>query len=222
VCSSDLPSFFPSPLLALRYQRFRKEVRKQDQAKTVPENAEGFRLRQAAWVSGTERAEGNEALVDRMYHRIERQFYASWRRSFARLKPFPGVRLALEELRRKGVLLAALSDFPIERKLEALGVDDLIDFSACTEDSGYLKPHAAPFLLVCRELEVLPSQVLYVGDSCRKDMVGAARVRMKTCLIAPKARRRRQRDRLEKACPEADIICADYAGFIRQIDDLLN
>lgn len=214
-------SFFPSPLLALRYQRFRKEIRKQDGEKTALKDAQGFRISQAIWMSGVERREGNEEKVDRMYRRIERQFYASWRRSFAKLKPFPLVRPALQELRRRGVTVAALSDFPIERKLDALGIGDLIQFSACTEDSGYLKPHAAPFLFVCKELGVEPSQVLYVGDSYRKDMVGASRVGMRTCLIAPATRKARVRTRLTEAYPKADMVCHDYAEFIRRIEDLL-
>ncbi|MDD3822331.1 MAG: HAD family hydrolase [Sphaerochaetaceae bacterium] len=211
-------SFFPSPALALRYQRFRQEVRKEEGVLTVPQNEQGFRRRQAEWIAGEGKS---DACIERICDRIERQFYASWRKSFAHLTPFPLVRTVLEELKRRGVVVAALSDFPIEGKLKALGVEDLVDFSACTEQSGYLKPHPAPFHLVCDVLKVDPAHVLYVGDSCRKDMVGAARVGMRSCLIAPKAKDPSKRSRLHQECPEANAICADYVEFHQRIEELL-
>lgn len=214
-------SFFPSPVLAWRYQQFRKEVRKREDEKTIPENAQGFRKRQAAWVSNLGKRKGSDADIERTYRRIENQFYASWRKTFSRLTPFARVRSTMEELHRRGIRIAALSDFPVERKLEALGVADLVGFSACTEESGYLKPHPAPFRYICRELGVTPEEVLYVGDSCKKDMVGASRAGMKTCLIAPKAKHDAKREKLHHSCPEADHICADYTEFSNMIEELL-
>lgn len=214
-------SFFPSPLLALRYQKFREDIRKEDGEKTVPENEQGFRLRQAAWLSEKYNWGRGVEPIDRMYDRIEQQFYSSWRRAFAKLTPFPDVRTTLELLKARGIKLAALSDFPIERKLQALGVADLMDYSACAEESGYLKPHPAPFLYMCRKMGVEPQKVLYVGDSCRKDMVGASRVGMSTCLIAPAAKNPAKRSRLQASCPKAERICSDYLDFQRQLEPLL-
>lgn len=211
-------SFFPSPLLALRYQRFRKEVRKNQEVKVSPENQYGFRLHQAKWLSRGR----SEKDIERTMQRLELQFYDSWRSSFAYLKPFPYIREAMADLRSRGIRIAALSDFPIHHKLQALGVEDLVEFSACTEESGYLKPHPAPFGYICTAMGVEPQEVVYVGDSCRKDMEGASRVGMRTCLIAPKAKNPSTRAKLELECKDADMICADYQEFIKRIGDLLN
>ncbi|MEA5032887.1 MAG: HAD family hydrolase [Sphaerochaeta sp.] len=214
-------SFFPSPLLALRYQEFREEIRREGGENTEPENEQGFRLRQASWLSARYNWGRGVEPIDRMYDRIERQFYSSWRRAFAKLTPFPHVRTTMELLKARGIKLAALSDFPIEQKLQALGVADLMDYSACAEQAGYLKPHPAPFLHICRKMGVEPQNVLYVGDSCRKDMVGASRVGMSTCLIAPAAKHTAKRSHLRASCPEADMICSDYLDFQKHLEPLL-
>jgi len=208
-------SVFRSPWLALRYQKFRRQVRLDEEVKTVPENKAGFRLRQAAWLS---KQPSHSEATKKMEKRIERQFYASWRHAFAKLKPYPLVRETMEQLKAMGVKIAALSDFPIEQKLVALGVDDLVDFACCSEEAGYLKPHPAPFLSVCEALGVSPENVLYVGDSCQKDIIGAKRVGMQTCLIAPQARRANKRKEL---CPEAAFVCSDYKEFQEQIPKML-
>jgi len=44
---------------------------------------------------------------------------------------------------------------------------------------------------------------------------------MRTCLIAPATRKARVRTRLTEAYPKADMVCHDYAEFIRRIEDLL-
>lgn len=215
-------SFFPSPLLALRYQRFRSYIRSHDEEHTVPENEEGFRARQANWLCNIGSSQGDvDDRIRHMSERVERQFYACWRRAFSKLRPYPFVREAFEQLREQGVTIAALSDFPVERKLKALGVEDLVDYAACTEQSGYLKPHPAPFHMVCNDLQVEPSEVLYVGDSCRKDMVGASHVGMRTALMDPSASSEKRKDRRFKACPQADTIFSDYREFMEHIPKML-
>lgn len=214
-------SFFPSPLLAMRYQRFRKHVRREDSGETTPPDSEGFRLRQAAWLARQSRSLVDEDRIELMANRVEAQFYASWRKAFAHLRPYPHVREAFEFLRSKGLRIAALSDFPIGSKLSALDVEDLVSYAECTEESGYLKPHPAPFKLVCDTMEVAPSEVLYVGDSCHKDMFGAARFGMETALIDPSATTERRKERRKKHCGHAGMIFSGYAEFTEQMRKLL-
>jgi len=215
-------SFFPSPLFAVRYQQFRKYIRAERGERTVPADEQGFRQRQATWLCQKfdQRRKKND--IHAVSAKIEQQFYNNWRKSFAKIKPFPFVREAFEALHNQGIVIAALSDFPIEQKLVALGVDDLVDFAACTESSGYLKPHAEPFLMICDKLKVAPDEVLYVGDSCRKDIVGAAQVGMKTALIDPASRSKKQRVRRRKMCPQAHIIFSDYVEFLEYLPELLH
>ena len=214
-------SFFPSPLLALRYRQFRKDVRKEDGEKTSPENREGFRLRQAQWMSDHCRQKGQGDHIKSMDERVEKQFYSSWRHAFSSIRPYPGVRTTFEFLQKKGVAIAVLSDFPIERKLHSLNVADLVDYAVCAEESGYLKPNPAPFNLVCSAMGVDPEAVLYVGDSCTKDMFGASRVGMHTALLDPKAKSTNRRRKTEKRCPYANIVFSDYREFKEHLTKLL-
>lgn len=207
-----LASLFPSPLLALRYNLYRRSVRK-EQSETEPRN---YRKRQAATIAKSEESKK----VDRLYDAIEHQFYQKWKKSFAKIKPYPHLRSAMEWLLQKGFRIAALSDFPIENKLNALNVADLIEFSLCTEESGYLKPHPEPFLLLCDHLHVEPKEVLYVGDSCYKDIEGASSVGMKSCLFNPRAKGFREKKILRK-CSLADIICSDYLEFVTKLERLI-
>ena len=206
-------SIFPSPRLAFHYQRFRSRIRRQPQVETIPADREGFRRRQTSSILKTMGKKPTQPALARMEARIERQMYASWRSTFAQLTPYPGVREAFEMIRSYGLRIGVLSDFPVERKLETLKVADLVDVSCCTEDCGYLKPNTAPFFHIARKMGVECHQVLYVGDSYRKDVVGASQAGMYTCLIVPKRLTRWLFVNLRKRFPLADMICTDYKEF---------
>ena len=163
-------SLFPSPLLALKYHKFRRSVRRYP---LDAHNREEFQEKQAA-------------LLGAPPEKIEKQFYAKWRTTFTKIRVYPQVRETFEWLKSLGLKVAVLSDFPIEAKLATLALDDQVDFALCSEESGYLKPHPKPFLDLSRALEVDPSALLYVGDSYSKDIVGAKAVGMSTALLTPK------------------------------------
>ncbi len=114
----------------------------------------------------------------------ERIFRRPWERLFSTIRPFDGLRETLEKAKGEGYILAALSDFPIGTKLIALGIEDLIDWAASTEDFGALKPSVRPFRMMLEALGVRPEEALYTGDSRSKDVDGAANAHMHTALIA--------------------------------------
>ena len=162
------PSFFMHPRLMLNFARVRKEIRKHPVR-------EPFRDAQARMLS---RNLGSD--YSRVVKLVEEKLYKSWEHSFRGLKPLPGVRETLLYFRRKGLRLAALSDFPVERKLAHLGLEDLMDIAFCSEDSGNLKPHEAPFRRLIHDLDAPPEKILYVGNSYRYDIEGASAVGMRT------------------------------------------
>jgi putative hydrolase of the HAD superfamily len=215
-------SFWPSPRLAYHYRRFRKAVREEVGIITVPENQEGFRRRQAAWILEDMGRELTGNAVSTMEKRIEKQFYSCWKRSFSTLKPYQGIREAMLRFQSKGCRLGILSDFPVEEKLKTLGVADLIDFFCCSEDAGYLKPHPKPFHLLARNLEVGVEEIVYVGDSYHKDIVGAAGVGMKTCLITSKANRNRLKAGWTQVYHLAGCICADYMELTKMVENMID
>ena len=66
------------------------------------------------------------------------------------------------------------------RKIQALGLDTLVDTIVYATDLGTGKPDPVPFLEAALRLNVQPSQSVFVGDDPRCDIEGAARVGMRT------------------------------------------
>ncbi len=106
--------------------------------------------------------------------RVEQVVYRQWPRCFARLRPYEGVVETLAALRRKGLRLGVVSDSPFTReKLAALGLHGGWDAVVSADEAGALKPNPEPFLRIARLLGVAPGEVLFVGNSYRRDVIGA-------------------------------------------------
>jgi HAD superfamily hydrolase (TIGR01662 family) len=101
------------------------------------------------------------------------------------LKPYPGVKETLRELKRQGFKLGVLSDglrLKAWMRLNEAGLDEFFDAVVTYEDTGEKKPAKAPFLRICKELSVNPEDCLMVGDWPERDVQGGRSVGMKTCL----------------------------------------
>jgi putative hydrolase of the HAD superfamily len=103
----------------------------------------------------------------------DKVMYGELERSFAHVRPYPGVLPALDALAAAGFRLAALSDFPAPRKLEILGLGDRFEVALSSEETGFLKPAPEPFLELARRLGLAPEEIFYVGNSFNLDIVGA-------------------------------------------------
>ena len=91
-------------------------------------------------------------------------------------------RHVLERLRhswRVGIVTNGMSNVQA-RKVQALGLDDLVDTIVYATDLGPGKPDPEPFLDAARRLNVLVSRSVFVGDDARCDIAGAMRVGMRT------------------------------------------
>lgn len=64
------------------------------------------------------------------------------------------------------------------RKIKKLGIAHLIDVIVTSEEAGVEKPDSRMFTMVLDKLAVTPSQALYIGDSYKKDVIGAESVNM--------------------------------------------
>ena len=208
---------FPSISLMHQTQKFRKAIREENGEKTEPENQEGYRERQALFVQ----KELHSILpVEVIKDKIDSQFYKRIASIFSHIHPFAHLRETILFLKDQNIPIGTLSDFPIDHKLDALKVADIIDYSACTEESGYLKPHRAPFLYVGKMMGVPLKNILYVGDSYDKDIVGAHRVGMQTCLLLPHSHGKSKREKYKQKYPLADLICSNYIDMKRQLQEL--
>ncbi len=101
----------------------------------------------------------------------------------AALVPYPHVYLTLTELLKMGLKLAVISDAPAREawlRLSYLNFHHLFDLVLTFDDTGERKPSPVPFRRVLKLLGLEPQEALMVGDWAERDMLGAAKVGMKT------------------------------------------
>lgn len=67
--------------------------------------------------------------------------------------------------------------------LRRIGLADLFVAHISARDVGAAKPDAKVFRTACERLELAPEQVLHIGDHPVQDILGAARIGMKTVWI---------------------------------------
>ncbi|RKX88176.1 MAG: HAD family hydrolase [Spirochaetes bacterium] len=168
------PSFLSHPRLVLHFGKIRKEIRK-------TEFSGDFRETQSRLLAYSMKISKEKAA-----DLIERHLYQKWVYSFKGVRPFKTVRPALLSLQRDGIRLGALSDFPVEKKLDFLGLSDLMEIAFSSEETGYLKPHKAPFINLISRFGLNPDEILYVGNSYKYDILGAKKVGLRTAHLIKK------------------------------------
>lgn len=142
---------------------------------------------------------------------IENNMYKKWEDIFRGITIFPSVPPLLQRLKEKELLLAVLSDFPVDAKLGFLNLDGLWECALSAEDSGYLKPNREPFELLRDTLGLDGHEILYVGNSYEYDIEGAKKVGMKTAFFT-KRRKREQK---------ADIVFSAYEELLPKIEEIM-
>ncbi len=104
------------------------------------------------------------------------------------LRPEAEIAAVLRDIAEAGYELAILSNFRrilVDKILEALGIDPGIFRFFLTEDDGLpIKPAVEPFLECARRFGLQPSEIAYVGDDLKKDMVPAHSVGMQTVWVS--------------------------------------
>jgi len=203
-----IKSVFPNLKLGFSFNKIRKQYRKtQEFDNPISEDRLGFLEKQAKIYLNKNNPSLEE--IENAKNKINRQFYLAWEKSFLNIKSFDIMRETLEKAKASGLKIALLSDFPLGNKIKTLHLEDIVDFSISSEDSGYLKPSKRPFLKLTKSINVDPKNCIYFGDSYNKDIVGAKSVNMKTVFISKK----NNKMKFEKA----DYICKDWY----EIDNLL-
>lgn len=100
--------------------------------------------------------------------------HADLQAELASTQPYPEAQEVLEELRRIGIRTAVASNLalpyarPIEDKL-----GPLLDVSCMSFEVGFVKPDGGFYAALCRRLQLLPQEVLMIGDTWRCDYEGA-------------------------------------------------
>jgi FMN phosphatase YigB (HAD superfamily) len=104
----------------------------------------------------------------------------------------PGLAVTLTGLRRRGVRLGVLSDYPAVDKLAALGVANVFSLALCATDReiGAFKPSPRGFWRACEQWNLSPNEVLYVGDRSDVDGQGAHAAGLRCVIITADWRQR--------------------------------
>lgn len=111
-----------------------------------------------------------------------------WGYMLDNMKLEKGVEKLLKRLNRSGIRIAICTDLTTHiqhRKLRKLQIADYIDVFVSSEEAGVEKPDAAIFNMAVSKLKMKPEEILYVGDSYEKDVVGASKVGMQPVWFNP-------------------------------------
>ncbi len=193
------------PVVCARYNALRKHIRaKQDDFENTPLKNKSFREREAIMFmesSGLFKSEEKaRRYLDDRYYNVLYKYYGV-------VEKQPEVIRTMHYLKYKGIRTAVLSDWPIQNKLNQIGVDEFMEFKICSDDSGYLKPSVHCFEYLLYNLKLEASEILYVGDSYEKDILGAGKAGIDAVLMNCN-----EQD-AEKKYPEALKICTNWAEF---------
>lgn len=95
-----------------------------------------------------------------------------------------GVETFFDFAHQLGLQIGVFSDYPVQEKLKALGLDRWVKLAFCATDKevNAFKPHPRGFLLACEYWGFRPEEVLYVGDRPEVDAKGALAAGM-PCII---------------------------------------
>jgi putative hydrolase of the HAD superfamily len=117
-------------------------------------------------------------------HAKQAAIIAYEKKKYALLRPRPKVVGTLKKL-KQSYKLGIVTDAPREKAWQRLilsGLDHLFDVVVTYEDTRELKPSKQPFLRVIHLLGVSPREALFVGDNPERDIIGAKKAGLLTCL----------------------------------------
>jgi FMN phosphatase YigB (HAD superfamily) len=97
----------------------------------------------------------------------------------------PGLVAFLRACKARGLRLGALSDYPAEAKLEALGIAELFDVVLAAQDPAIdvFKPNPRGLLLALERLGATVSEGLYVGDRLDVDVPTAEAAGVRCAIV---------------------------------------
>ncbi len=81
----------------------------------------------------------------------------------------------LKYLKEKSYLVGIISNSPPtkQEQLKDLGIDSYIDSAIFSFECGYRKPNKEIYDIFLKRFDVLPTEVLMIGDSLKNDVLGA-------------------------------------------------
>lgn len=109
-----------------------------------------------------------------------------WNSMFENMRTFDYVIPLMERLKERKIMIGILTDLTAHiqhRKLAHMGLSEYVDIMVTSEEAGQEKPSEVAFELIIKKSEVLPWELLMIGDSYEKDIKGAENVGMNALLF---------------------------------------
>lgn len=122
-----------------------------------------------------------EQLGSTDYQKAMEMYHVYWDTVIEVMEPEPGLLPLLSRLKERGVKLGIGSDMTAYiqyRKLEKLGALAYLDFIVVSEEAGAEKPTPRFFELCVKKAGCAPEECVFIGDSLKKDVIGAAQYGM--------------------------------------------
>ena len=150
---------------------------------------------------------GKDDAVEKLYHLF-------WDALLAESKAEPGSIEAIRALRKMGIGVGIGTDMTFwmqYQKLERFGFAPYITHMVTSQEAGHEKPHPEFMALCVKKAGCKPEEMVFVGDTFKKDVAGSAKAGMHPVWYRAK----------EKVLPEqADLKPEDYK-IIRHFDELV-
>jgi putative hydrolase of the HAD superfamily len=132
------------------------------------------------------------------------QIYRSHR---PKIQLFEDVVPTLHRLREAMIKSGILTDGIVsvqKNKIDALGLDRLVDVILCTDELGrdYWKPSPVPFKVVLEHLNLSPTEASYVGDDISKDFAAPNSLGMLTIQIKRRSAKQQPKNDSVNAAPK--------------------
>lgn len=164
----------PGRLKRLRLLRRFRQLREHIAA-TAPKDFDGPLFARLVADTGTSEAQLRQLVAEWMEERPLRHLRA------ARV---PGVMELFDQLRARGIQVTIWSDYPVRRKLAALGLTADDHVCATDHDLNCLKPDPTGLLRAMERASVNPADTLMVGDRLTHDGTAAAAAGVDFLLIS--------------------------------------
>ena len=113
-----------------------------------------------------------------------------WNTLIAAAKPSPGIMECLAALKERGLILGIGTDMTIDyqlKKLMSLRMLPYFDFIVSSEEVNVEKPHEKLFACCAKKANVPTENCLFIGDSLKKDVLGARNAGMQALWYCPEA-----------------------------------
>lgn len=111
-----------------------------------------------------------------------------WDTLVAHSVPTESAEAVMQELKSRGIRIGIGTDMTARRqylKLRQLGLMEYIDFMVSSEEAQSEKPDPAFFSMCIQKAKCPPENILFVGDSLKKDAMGASACGMKGIWFCP-------------------------------------